>query len=142
MTAGETAGPSTSLRSSRDDNSVVVATDATEQCLPQQNCHPHPSVAQWSLRFFPSTRNSRLSHLSPLVIPTEGRDLQCALRFSPFLPEKRPGGTIPTVSNPYPQPDCAMPEPSTHLSNKNQPTKLPIQLLWTALIEPTLEALF
>ena len=32
MAAAETAGPSTTLRSGRDDNSVVAGIDATEQC--------------------------------------------------------------------------------------------------------------
>jgi hypothetical protein len=32
MAAAETAGPSTALRSGRDDNSVVAGIDATEQC--------------------------------------------------------------------------------------------------------------
>jgi hypothetical protein len=32
MAAAETAGPSTALRSGRDDNSVAAGIDATEQC--------------------------------------------------------------------------------------------------------------
>jgi hypothetical protein len=42
--------------------------------------------------WFLSTRNhSNLSHPSSLVIPNDVRDLQCALRLSQILPQKRPG---------------------------------------------------
>ena len=34
--------------------------------------------------------DSYLSHPSPLVIPTNGRDMQCALRFSQILPVQPP----------------------------------------------------
>ena len=37
LDGGETAGPSTTLRSGRDDNSVAAGTDAMEKL--QQNCH-------------------------------------------------------------------------------------------------------
>ena len=72
MAAGETAGPSTSLRYGRDDNSVETGIDATEQSwTPQQNCHPDRSVAKWrDLRFSPSRKPCNLSHPSSLVIPT------------------------------------------------------------------------
>jgi hypothetical protein len=60
MAAARTTGPSTSLRSGRDDNSVETAIDATEQkWTPQQNCHPDRSVAKWrELRFFPSSTHT------------------------------------------------------------------------------------
>ena len=46
MAAGETAGPSTTLRYGRDVNSVETGMDATEQeWTPQQNGHPDRSVA-------------------------------------------------------------------------------------------------
>ena len=48
-----------------------------------------------------STNNSHLSHRTHLVIPTEGRDLQCALRLSQILPFR---------IYPYPQPSFAMPD--------------------------------
>ncbi len=48
--------------------------------------------------FFPSRNHSNLSHPSTLVIPTSGRDLQCALRLFQILPGKRPGGTISSGS--------------------------------------------
>jgi hypothetical protein len=49
---GGTASPSTTLRSGRDDNSVVAGIDATEQCPTlQQNCHPDRSEPG-----FPTTR--------------------------------------------------------------------------------------
>jgi hypothetical protein len=78
MAAGETAGPSTSLRYGRDDNSVETGIDATEQSwTPQQNCHRPDrkwrdrSVAKWrDLRFSPSRKPCNLSHPSSLVIPT------------------------------------------------------------------------
>ena len=39
--ARDTAGPSTPLRSGRDDNSVAAGIDSTEQSFTsQQNCHP------------------------------------------------------------------------------------------------------
>jgi hypothetical protein len=41
MTAGETAGPSTSLRYGRDDNSVAGSTTVPSHLFrPLQNCHP------------------------------------------------------------------------------------------------------
>ena len=48
--------------------------------------------AKWSdCCFFPTRNHSNLGHPSPLVIPNEVRDLQCALRLSQILPGKRPG---------------------------------------------------
>ena len=41
--------------------------------------------------FLPTRNHSNLSHPSPLVIPTSGRDLQCAPRLSQILPGKRSG---------------------------------------------------
>ena len=41
LSPGETAGPSTALRSGRDDNSVEAGMEATEKSLSlQQKCHP------------------------------------------------------------------------------------------------------
>jgi hypothetical protein len=82
---GRTAGPSTSLRSGRDDNFVEAETDATKHLLPlQQNCHPDRSVAKWrDLLSCPS--HSQLlpeTHLSPCHpdrSEAKWRDLQCAL---------------------------------------------------------------
>jgi len=63
--AGETAGPSTSLRSGRDDNSVAESTTAPSHLFRSlQNCHPDRSVAKW-------------------------RDLQCALRLSQIFPRRQ-----------------------------------------------------
>ena len=45
------------------------------------------------LLFLANRNYSNLSHPSPLVIPTNGRDLQCAPRISQILPGKRPGAT-------------------------------------------------
>ena len=56
-------------------------------------------------------------------------DLQCALRLSPILPRR----TNPQ-SNPYPQPDFAIPGGNSRLSNKINPTDSTNQLIWTALI--------
>ena len=54
MAAGETAGPSTSLRYGRDDNSVETGIDATEQSwTPQQNCHPDRSGVEGPAVLFP-----------------------------------------------------------------------------------------
>ena len=73
MAAGETAGPSTSLRYGRDDNSVAGSTTVPSHLFRSlQNCHRPDrkwrdrSVAKW-------------------------RDLQCALRLSQILPRMRPG---------------------------------------------------
>jgi hypothetical protein len=45
MAAGETAGPSTSLRYGRDDNSVAGSTTVPSHLFrPLQNCHPDRSV--------------------------------------------------------------------------------------------------
>jgi hypothetical protein len=74
-TGGETAGPSTALRSGRDDNSVgpltAIRLTAFGAISVQQNCHPDRSAAQWrDLRFLfrfsrrlysgPAKRNSLL----------------------------------------------------------------------------------
>jgi hypothetical protein len=52
----------------------------------------------------PSRNHSRLGRPSSLVIPTNGRDLQCALRLSQSLPWKRhrmnPPATTPTWAAP------------------------------------------
>jgi hypothetical protein len=55
-TGRETAGPSTALRSGRDDNSVgsltAIRLIAFGDISLQQNCHPDRSEAQWrDLRF-------------------------------------------------------------------------------------------
>jgi hypothetical protein len=43
MAAGETAGPSTTLRSGRDDNSVAGSTTVSSHRFRSlQNCHPEP----------------------------------------------------------------------------------------------------
>jgi hypothetical protein len=72
MAAGETAGPSTSLRYGRDDNSVAGSTTVPSHLFRSlQNCHPDRSVAKWrDLRFSPSRKPCTLSHPSSLVIPT------------------------------------------------------------------------
>jgi len=60
--ARDTAGPSTPLRSGRDDNSVAAGIDSTEQSFTsQQNCHPDRSAAQWRdlLHLFPDHGLSR-----------------------------------------------------------------------------------
>jgi hypothetical protein len=72
MAAGETAGPSTSLRYGRDDNSVAGSTTVPSHLFRSlQSCHPDRSVAKWrDLRFSPSRKPCNLSHPSSLVIPT------------------------------------------------------------------------
>jgi hypothetical protein len=51
-----TAGPSTALRSGRDDNSVAGQVLSRLSFAAQQNCHPDRSVAQWrDLRFLSRT---------------------------------------------------------------------------------------
>jgi hypothetical protein len=47
-TGKATAGPSTALRSGRDDNFYRGGKDFSQKLFrPQQNCHPDRSVAQW-----------------------------------------------------------------------------------------------
>ncbi len=58
---GKTAGPSTALRSGRDDNSVRPLAALLLAVLGaislQQNCHPDRSAAQWrDLRFLRFSR--------------------------------------------------------------------------------------
>ena len=76
-----TAGPSTSLRYGRDDNSVETGIDATEQSwTPQQNCHrpdrkwrdrsvvEGPAVSPAAIRLSSSSKNliwTRLAESSP-----------------------------------------------------------------------------
>ena len=77
------------------------------------------------------THSSNLSHLSPLVIPTGAKrsgGICSALRLSPILPSKGPGATN-SQSNPYPQPDFAMPGGNTRLSNKIHPIESTNQLI-------------
>jgi len=48
MAAGETAGPSTSLRYGRDDNYVAGSTTVPSHLFRSlHNCHPDRSVAKW-----------------------------------------------------------------------------------------------
>ena len=72
MAAGETAGPSTALRSGRDDNSVVAATDATEQC-------PTPATELSS-----RPERTRISHFTMLARTTCAalRKESCMLRIN------------------------------------------------------------
>jgi hypothetical protein len=82
MAAAETAGPSTTLRSGRDDSSVVAGIDATEQCptpATELSSRPERSVVEGPAVSPLPTHNSHLSHLSPLVIPT-GADPDFLLR--------------------------------------------------------------
>jgi hypothetical protein len=113
MTAGETAGPSTSLRYGRDDNSVAGSTTVPSHLFPPlQNCHPDRSAAK-------------------------GRDPQCALRLSQIFPRSQsrmhhlfrimpsPRNLISLVA------DCC-----TRLANKINAARSTNPLIWTALIFP------
>ena len=70
MAAVKTAGPSTSLRYGRDDNSVAGSTTVPSHLFRSlQNCH-RPDRKWRDLRFSPSRKPCNLSHPSSLVIPT------------------------------------------------------------------------
>ena len=79
-TRERTAGPSTALRSGRDDNSIAGVKYFTLKLLrTQHNCHPDRSEAQWrDLRLLQRSRSSLSvrvailpeSNRPPLVIPT------------------------------------------------------------------------
>ena len=95
MAAGETAGPSTTLRSGRDDNSVVAAIDATEQYLTpatELSSRPERSVVEGPAVSLLPTHHSNLSYPSPLVIPStaEGSAVRPAA-YANSSPENRPG---------------------------------------------------
>ena len=81
-----------------------------------------------------SPSHSQLQPESPLspYHPDRSGGICSALRLSPILPGKGPGATN-SQSNPYPQPDLAMPGGNTRLSNKIHPTESTNQLIWTAL---------
>jgi hypothetical protein len=98
----------------------------------QQNCHPDRSVAVEGSAVSPS--HSQLQPESPLspYYPDRSGGICSALRLSPILPGKGPGATN-SQSNPYPQPDFAMPGGNTRLSNKINPTESINELIWTAL---------
>jgi hypothetical protein len=73
MAAAETAGPSTTLRSGRDDNSVAVVRHFSFASIPattELSSRPERSVVEGPAVYPLPTHNSHLSHLSPLVIPT------------------------------------------------------------------------
>jgi hypothetical protein len=137
MAATETAGPSTTLRSGRDDNSVVAGIDATEQCpTPATELSSRP---KWrDLLFLPFhlqlQLESPLSPCHPDRSEAQWRDLQCALRLSQILPGKGPGATN-SQSNPYPQTRFRNAGGNTRLSHKIHPTESPNQLIWTPLAE-------
>ena len=79
-TRERTAGPSTALRSGRDDNSIAGVKYFTLKLVrTQHNCHPDRSEAQWrDLRLLQRSRSSLSvrvailpeSNRPPLVIPT------------------------------------------------------------------------
>ena len=106
--AGETAGPSTTLRSGRDDNSVVAGIDATEQCptpATELSSRPERSAVEGPAVSPLPTHNSNLSHPSPLVIPT-GAKRSGGICSAPCdslksLPGRVPGERIPTQT-PHP----------------------------------------
>jgi len=115
--AGRTADPSTTLRSGRDDNSVVAGIDATEQCptsATELSSRPERSVVEGSAVSPHPTHNSHLSHLSPLVIPTGA---------------KRSGGICSAP--------CGSLQSFREGSRRNEspinPTESTNQLIWTAL---------
>jgi hypothetical protein len=73
MAAAETAGPSTALRSVRDDNSVAGVGHCSVASIPattELSSRPERSVVEGPAVSPVPTHNSHLSHLSPLVIPT------------------------------------------------------------------------
>jgi hypothetical protein len=140
MTAGETAGPSTSPRYGRDDNSVAGSTTVPSHLFrPLQNCHPDRSAAKWrDLRFLavlqPLQPEPPLSPCHPDRSVAKWRDLQCALRLSQIFPRSQsrmhhlfrimpsPRNLISLVA------DCC-----TRLANKINAARSTNPLIWTAL---------
>ena len=67
-----------------------------DSAAPELSSRPKRSAVEGPAGL-PSSNQSNLSRPSPLVIPTNGRDLQCAPRYTQILPGQRPPGlVIPT----------------------------------------------
>jgi hypothetical protein len=127
MAAAETAGPSTTLRSGRDDNSVVAGIDATEQCpTPATELSSRP---KWrDLLFLPFhlqlQLESPLSPCHPDRSEAQWRDLQCALRLSQILLGRRPNGPPPEFT-PITNPIFAMKHSAARLNSESKDLTLP-----------------